>query len=184
MIKASRWLTNQNLGYVSLFCIVDYEVQTYLMHWQDGNGVPSNEYFYNLKNVTFCGFHPRDHRYFGFITKVRDHTCDVSRVTCHVSCCSTPARVGSGTPATCSWASRARGAWPRPTGESSLTTMVTYRDDDADTLLQESLQTLLPEVYRDSFPHGGYLSGVGALSATELVPCQWCRCQMGIAFSS
>ena len=48
------------------------------MYWQDGNGVPSNEYFYNLKNVTFCGFHPRDHRYFGFITKVRDHTCDVS----------------------------------------------------------------------------------------------------------
>ena len=48
------------------------------MHWQDGNGVPSNEYFYNLKNVTFCGFHPRDHRYFGFITKVRDHTCHVS----------------------------------------------------------------------------------------------------------
>ena len=56
-----------------------------IMHWQDGNGVPSNEYFYNLKNVTFCGFHPRDHRYFGFITKVRDHTCDVSRVTCHVA---------------------------------------------------------------------------------------------------
>ena len=42
--------------------------------------------------------------------------------------------------------------------------------DDADILLQESLQTLLPEVYRDSFPHGGYLSGVGALSATELGP--------------
>ena len=57
-----------------------------IMHWQDGNGVPSNEYFYNLKNVTFCGFHPRDHRYFGFITKVRDHTCDVWRVlTCRVA---------------------------------------------------------------------------------------------------
>ena len=63
--------------------------------------------------------------------------------------------------------------------------MVTYRDDVADILLQESLQTLLPEVYRDSFPDGGYLSGVGALSATELPSWgQWCRCQMGIAFSS
>ena len=121
MIKASRWLTNQNLGYVLIFCIVVcMRTKHYLMHWQDGNGVPSNEYFYNLKNVTFCGFHPRDHRYFGFITKVRVPACRLSRVTCHVSCCSTPARVGSGTPATCSWASRARGAWPRPTGESSL----------------------------------------------------------------
>jgi len=48
----------------------------------DGNGVPSNEYFYNLKNVTFCGFHPRDHRYFGFITKhpspcLQKHACHV-----------------------------------------------------------------------------------------------------------
>ena len=46
---------------ISLFC-------------QDGGGgVPSHEYFFSLKNVTFCGFHPRDHRYFGFITKVSGH---------------------------------------------------------------------------------------------------------------
>ena len=38
-------------------------------HPQDG-GVPSHEYFFSLKNVTFCGFPPVDHRYFGFITKV------------------------------------------------------------------------------------------------------------------
>merc|ERR1719273_1560775 len=33
---------------------------------------PCHDYFYSLKNVTFCGFHPRDHRYFGFITKVNN----------------------------------------------------------------------------------------------------------------
>ena len=38
--------------------------------FKDGNGVPCHEYFFSLKNVTFCGFHPRDHRYFGFVTKV------------------------------------------------------------------------------------------------------------------
>ena len=37
---------------------------------QDKSGVPCHEYFFGLKNVTFCGFHPRDHRYFAFITKV------------------------------------------------------------------------------------------------------------------
>ena len=66
------------------------------MHWQDGNGVPSNEYFYNLKNVTFCGFHPRDHRYFGFITKVRVPACRLSRVTCHVYCISRLKDTGEG----------------------------------------------------------------------------------------
>ena len=64
---------------------------------QDG-GVPSHEYFFSLKNVTFCGFHPRDHRYFGFITKVsikilkRNHLTDISqhpapciqKYACHV----------------------------------------------------------------------------------------------------
>ncbi|KAF4526643.1 hypothetical protein B566_EDAN015277 [Ephemera danica] len=27
------------------------------------------DYFYSLKNVSFCGFHPRDQRFLGFITK-------------------------------------------------------------------------------------------------------------------
>jgi len=48
----------------------------------DGNGVPCHEYFFSLKNVTFCGFHPRDHRYFGFITK-HPSPC-VQRYACHV----------------------------------------------------------------------------------------------------
>ena len=42
----------------------------YYYYFQDGTGVPCHEYFFSLKNVTFCGFHPRDQRYFGFITKV------------------------------------------------------------------------------------------------------------------
>lgn len=38
------------------------------------------DYFYSLKNVSFCAFHPRDHRYIGFITK---HPT-VQRFACHV----------------------------------------------------------------------------------------------------
>ena len=30
---------------------------------------PCHDYFYSLKNVTFCGFHPFDSKYFGFVTK-------------------------------------------------------------------------------------------------------------------
>ncbi|CAN7993266.1 unnamed protein product [Ixodes hexagonus] len=44
------------------------------------NHVPTHDYFFNLKNVTFCGYHPTDHKYFGFITKhpLRE------RFACHV----------------------------------------------------------------------------------------------------
>eukprot|EP00095_Tigriopus_kingsejongensis_P005016 maker-scaffold139_size317827-snap-gene-1.25 protein:Tk05016 transcript:maker-scaffold139_size317827-snap-gene-1.25-mRNA-1 annotation:"jnk interacting protein" len=30
---------------------------------------PNQDYFYSLKNVTFCGFHPSNSQYFGFVTK-------------------------------------------------------------------------------------------------------------------
>ena len=30
---------------------------------------PNQDYFYSLKNVTFCGFHPSNSSYFGFVTK-------------------------------------------------------------------------------------------------------------------
>ncbi|ODM95605.1 JNK-interacting protein 1 [Orchesella cincta] len=42
--------------------------------------VPCHDYFYALKNVSFCGFHPNDHRYFGFVTK---HPT-LNRFACHV----------------------------------------------------------------------------------------------------
>ncbi|XP_046997244.1 JNK-interacting protein 1 [Schistocerca americana] len=41
---------------------------------------PCHDYFYSLKNVSFCAFHPRDHRYMGFITK---HP-QLQRFACHV----------------------------------------------------------------------------------------------------
>ncbi|GAB6018584.1 JNK-interacting protein 1 [Chamberlinius hualienensis] len=44
------------------------------------NQVPCHDYFFCLKNVSFCGFHPEDCRYFGFITK---HPTE-RRFACHV----------------------------------------------------------------------------------------------------
>ncbi|XP_011499130.1 PREDICTED: JNK-interacting protein 1 isoform X2 [Ceratosolen solmsi marchali] len=44
------------------------------------NSRPCHDYFYSLKNVSFCAFHPRDHRYLGFITK---HPT-LQRFACHV----------------------------------------------------------------------------------------------------
>ncbi|EDW27187.1 GL19624 [Drosophila persimilis] len=41
---------------------------------------PCIDYFYSLKNVSFCASHPRDHRFIGFITK---HPT-VQRFACHV----------------------------------------------------------------------------------------------------
>jgi hypothetical protein len=41
---------------------------------------PCQDYFYSLKNVTFCGFHPADSQYFGFVTK---HP-QMSKYACHV----------------------------------------------------------------------------------------------------
>ena len=40
----------------------------------------SHDYFFALKNVTFCGYYPKDNRYFAFITK---HPTD-QRLACHV----------------------------------------------------------------------------------------------------
>ncbi|XP_077302150.1 JNK-interacting protein Aplip1 [Arctopsyche grandis] len=44
------------------------------------DNTPCIDYFYSLKNVSFCAFHPRDHRYLGFITK---HPT-LQRFACHV----------------------------------------------------------------------------------------------------
>ncbi|CAG2176363.1 unnamed protein product [Oppiella nova] len=42
--------------------------------------VLNHDYFFALKHVTFCGFYPKDNRYFGFITK---HPIE-DRLACHV----------------------------------------------------------------------------------------------------
>jgi len=47
-----------------------------------GVNIPGHDYFFSLKNVTFCGFHPRDSRYFGFITK--HPSPGVQKFACHV----------------------------------------------------------------------------------------------------
>lgn len=44
------------------------------------NHVPCHDYFFSLKNISFCGFHPHDNRYFGFITK---HPT-MHRFACHI----------------------------------------------------------------------------------------------------
>lgn len=41
---------------------------------------PGPDYFFHLKNVTFCGFHPREPRFFGFVTK---HPQKI-KYACHV----------------------------------------------------------------------------------------------------
>ncbi|XP_014664677.1 PREDICTED: JNK-interacting protein 1-like [Priapulus caudatus] len=41
---------------------------------------PHHDHFFSLKNISFCGYHPKNHRYFGFITK---HPTE-SRFACHV----------------------------------------------------------------------------------------------------
>lgn len=51
----------------------------YAVFLQKNQG-PCHDYFYSLKNVSFCAFHPRDHRYLGFITK---HPT-LQRFACHV----------------------------------------------------------------------------------------------------
>ncbi|XP_014366337.2 JNK-interacting protein 1 [Papilio machaon] len=72
----------------------DFETQTCILEVSDqglrmvdrtrpetkGVKGPCLDYFYSLKNVSFCAFHPRDHRYLGFITK---HPTS-QRFACHV----------------------------------------------------------------------------------------------------
>ncbi|KAL5236064.1 hypothetical protein ACI65C_003474 [Semiaphis heraclei] len=44
------------------------------------SSTPCQDYFYSLKNVSFCAFYPEDNRYMGFVTK--HPTCQ--RFACHV----------------------------------------------------------------------------------------------------
>ncbi|XP_043218299.1 JNK-interacting protein 1-like [Amphibalanus amphitrite] len=44
------------------------------------NHVLCHDYFYEIKNVSFCGFHPQNRKYFGFVTK---HPQDL-KFACHV----------------------------------------------------------------------------------------------------
>ena len=56
-------------------------VTTYfVILFQQQDHFPCHDYFFALKNVTFCGFHPTEQQYVGFITK---HPTE-ERFACHV----------------------------------------------------------------------------------------------------
>ncbi|KYN08608.1 JNK-interacting protein 1, partial [Cyphomyrmex costatus] len=65
---------------VSQSCILEVSDQGLRMVDRSKPRGPCHDYFYSLKNVSFCAFHPRDHRYLGFITK---HPT-LQRFACHV----------------------------------------------------------------------------------------------------
>ncbi|XP_033331821.1 JNK-interacting protein Aplip1 isoform X3 [Megalopta genalis] len=78
-----RIVGNSNESPVSQSCILEVSDQGLRMvdrsKPRKSQG-PCHDYFYSLKNVSFCAFHPRDHRYLGFITK---HPT-LQRFACHV----------------------------------------------------------------------------------------------------
>ncbi|XP_063044329.1 C-Jun-amino-terminal kinase-interacting protein 1 [Engraulis encrasicolus] len=65
-------------------CILEINVKGIKLLVQDEYGAydPENQcsHFFQLKNVSFCGYHPKNNKYFGFITK---HPAD-QRFACHV----------------------------------------------------------------------------------------------------
>ncbi|TNM90776.1 hypothetical protein fugu_003065 [Takifugu bimaculatus] len=77
-VKSSEWMDRYRLKFLG-------SVQ---VPYHKGNDVlcaamqKSNEcnHFFQLKNVSFCGYHPKNNKYFGFITK---HPAD-HRFACHV----------------------------------------------------------------------------------------------------
>ena len=112
-------MTNQNPGYLFRNKILS-NPQLPLMCQDGGGGVPSHEYFFSLKNVTFCGFHPRDHRYFGFITKViRRYLIKKSQLF-EIFLASIRRPVYRSTPVMCLSASPPPDVLLRPTGRQTL----------------------------------------------------------------
>lgn len=55
-------------------------IHTVGKHTRQMDRFPCHDYFFALKNVTFCGFHPSEQHYLGFITK---HPTE-ERFACHV----------------------------------------------------------------------------------------------------
>ncbi|RXN23819.1 C-Jun-amino-terminal kinase-interacting 1-like protein [Labeo rohita] len=62
-------------------CVLEINVKGLKLTVQDDFDMSSQySHFFHLKNVSFCGYHPRNKKYFGFITK---HPAD-ERFACHV----------------------------------------------------------------------------------------------------
>jgi len=91
--KVPTWLTSMHLDQIHFavswyqLCTISrvvltskFSTEKWLLFCYQPKDVPCHDYFYSLKNVSFCAFHPRDHRYLGFITK---HP-QLQRFACHV----------------------------------------------------------------------------------------------------
>ncbi|XP_060733213.1 C-Jun-amino-terminal kinase-interacting protein 1 isoform X2 [Tachysurus vachellii] len=65
-------------------CILEINMKGVKLAVQDDFGVYDRtsqcSHFFQLKNISFCGYHPKNNKYFGFITK---HPAD-QRFACHV----------------------------------------------------------------------------------------------------
>uniref|UniRef100_A0A667Y9Y8 Mitogen-activated protein kinase 8 interacting protein 1 n=1 Tax=Myripristis murdjan TaxID=586833 RepID=A0A667Y9Y8_9TELE len=61
-------------------CILEISVKGIKLLVQDDYYSNECSHFFQLKNVSFCGYHPKNSKYFGFITK---HPAD-QRFACHV----------------------------------------------------------------------------------------------------
>ncbi|XP_053491466.1 C-Jun-amino-terminal kinase-interacting protein 1 isoform X3 [Ictalurus furcatus] len=65
-------------------CILEINMKGVKLAVQDDYGVYGRNspcsHFFQLKNISFCGYHPKNNKYFGFITK---HPAD-QRFACHV----------------------------------------------------------------------------------------------------
>ncbi|XP_012686116.1 C-Jun-amino-terminal kinase-interacting protein 1 isoform X2 [Clupea harengus] len=65
-------------------CILEINVKGVKLVVQEDYGAYESEnpcnHFFQLKNISFCGYHPKNNKYFGFITK---HPAD-QRFACHV----------------------------------------------------------------------------------------------------
>ncbi|KAI5101921.1 C-Jun-amino-terminal kinase-interacting protein 1 [Silurus meridionalis] len=65
-------------------CILEINMKGVKLLVQDDYGVYDRNsqcsHFFQLKNISFCGYHPKNNKYFGFITK---HPAD-QRFACHV----------------------------------------------------------------------------------------------------
>uniref|UniRef100_A0A3B3BC68 Mitogen-activated protein kinase 8 interacting protein 1 n=1 Tax=Oryzias melastigma TaxID=30732 RepID=A0A3B3BC68_ORYME len=61
-------------------CILEISVKGIKLAVQEDYYSNEGSHFFQLKNVSFCGYHPKNSKYFGFITK---HPAD-QRFACHV----------------------------------------------------------------------------------------------------
>uniref|UniRef100_A0A3B5LWT9 Uncharacterized protein n=1 Tax=Xiphophorus couchianus TaxID=32473 RepID=A0A3B5LWT9_9TELE len=62
------------------FCVLEISVKGIKLAVQEDYYSNECSHFFQLKNVSFCGYHPKNSKYFGFITK---HPAD-QRFACHV----------------------------------------------------------------------------------------------------